>query len=467
MIWNINFKINTIIKGAITILCLLTTVLVNAQDAPKTRVLFLLDASYSMNKNWTKGSRWQTAMNTMIELTDSFSKVPNVEFAVRIYGHLYPLRENNCRDSRLEMSFGNVNSNSIRKKLINIQPNGVTPIAYSLEKCVADFAQMPDVSRNFLVIITDGEESCGGDPCAVAQMLQQNNIILKPIVLGIQLPEVLQQQFGCIGELINSTSSEDFSRSLKKAVQESIAKTTFQLNLLDANGKPTETDVAFTLTDTKTNIVKYHFHHTLNARGLPDTISVSPIFNYNIIVHTTPPIIIKNVVIKPNEHNVIMQSAPQGFLEILLDGNVPKSTTFEKIKCLIKQPKDSYTLVTQPLGALEKYLTGKYEVEVLTLPVTQTFTVDIEQSKTTTVKIPAPGLVTFNKGFELFGAIFTLEKSQFKKIHDFNTDAKQETLALQPGRYRLIYRSKFSKTMHTTIEKEIEVASGGSLSVKL
>jgi Ca-activated chloride channel family protein len=449
------------------IIFLFLSVSIHAQDVPKTRILFLLDASYSMNKSWAGGTRWQTAMNTMYELTDSLAAMPNVEFALRIYGHQSSMRENNCRDSRLEMSFGNVNSNSIRKKLNNIQPNGVTPIAYSLEKCAADFAQTGDVSRNFLVLVTDGEESCGGDPCTIAQLLQRNNIILKPIVLGIQLPEILQQQFGCIGELINTTTSEDLKTQLKRVVNESVAKTTFQLNLLDAAGKPTETDVAFTLADAKTKISKYHFHHTMNARGMPDTIGVSPLFTYNVTVHTIPQLYIENVVMQRNIHNVISQPAAQGFLEVKFDGNVPKSASIEKIKCLVKRPNDAQTLHVQSLNSTEKYLTGKYEIEVLTLPVIQATVVSIDQTKTTTVKVPAPGMVTFNKNYELYGAVFIHDKAGLKKIYDLNETTKLETIALQPGKYRLIYRSKFAKTIHTTLEKDIEVVSGGSLSVKL
>ncbi len=455
------------IKATTFFSLIISAQLLFAQDVPKTRILFLLDASYSMNKSWGGGTRWQTAMNTMIELTDSLAAMPNVEFALRIYGHQSPMRENNCRDSRLEMSFGNVNPSSIRKKLINIQPNGVTPLAYSLERSANDFAMTADASRNFLVLVTDGEESCGGDPCAVAQMLQRNNVILKPIVLGIQLPEVLEQQFACIGELINTKSAEQLNRELKRVVNETVAKTTFQLNLLDAAGKSTETDVAFTLADAKTGIAKYHFHHTLNARGLPDTVSVSPLFTYHVFIHTLPPLEIKNVAFKRNEHNILSKPAPQGFLEVKFDGNVPKSPVVERIKCLVKKQGDEQTLCVQNMNSTNKLLTGNYEVEIITLPPIQATLIAVEQSKTTTIKVPAPGMVTFNKSYELHGGIFTTEKSGLKKIYDFSETAKQETIALQPGKYKLIYRSKFAKTMHTTIEKEIDVPSGGALSVRL
>lgn len=448
------------------VLLLLLPISIFAQQ-PKTRILFLLDASYSMNKAWSGGTRWQTAMKTLIELTDSLSKMPNVEFAVRIYGHQYTLRENNCKDSRLEMSFGNVNPNSIRKKLATIEPSGVTPIAYSLEKCANDFINVNDVSRNFLVIITDGEESCGGDPCAVAKMLQQNNVILKPIVLGIQLPEVLLQQFSCIGELINTQSGSELNKELKKAVEETISKTTFQLNLLDQTGKPTETDVAFTLSDTKTNLDKYFFHHTLNARGLPDTITISPLFKYNIKVFTTPPLFIENVEMKRNEHNIISAAAPQGFIEVKFSGSVPKSAAIEKVKCLIKLYSDSTTYFWIAPGEKRKVLVGNYYAEILTNPAIETTKVLVQQSKTATIIIPAPGIVTINKTFDLYGAVFLKTALGLQKVYDLSETSRQETIALQPGKYVTVYRSKFAQTIHTTIEKSFEVSSSSSVLLKL
>jgi len=435
-------------------------------QSPKTRILFLLDASYSMNKNWTGGTRWQAAMQTMIEITDSLASLPNVEFAVRVYGHQFSLRDNNCKDSRLEMAFGNVNSNSIRRKLASIVPNGVTPLAYSLEKCANDFAATGEVSRNFLIIITDGEESCGGDPCAVTQKLQQNNILLKPIVLGIQLPDVLQQQFSCIGELTNTASGAELNQALKKAVGETISKTTFQLNILDAAGKPTETDVAFTLTDSKTGVDKYHFHHTLNARGLPDTITISPLFTYDIQVHSTPPVFVKGISMKRNEHNIVSVDAPQGVLEVQFAGSVPKHSSVEKIKCLVQLPSNSTTYFWLQPGSKRKVITGNYVVEVLTNPAIAAARLTVDERKTTTVVIPAPGLVTFSRTYELYGAVFLKSKEGLQKVYDFNEMQKQEVIALQPGKYVAIYRSKFAQTMHTTVEKEFEVVGGSSVLIR-
>lgn len=434
---------------------------------PKTRILFLLDASYSMNKPWTGGTRWQTAMNTIINIVDSTATMSNVEFGLRVYGHLSSLRENNCKDSRLELPFGSVNKNSIKKKLASIQPSGVTPIAYSLERCISDFALTNDVSRNFLIIITDGEESCGGDPCAITQMLLQNGIILKPIVLGIQLPEILKQQFYCIGELLNANTGEELKNELVKVVMQTTSQTTFQLNLLDKDGKPTETDVAFSLVDAKTGIDKYHFHHTLNARGLPDTIAVSHLFTYNFLIHTQPPLSIQNVVMKRDEHNIVSISAPQGFLTLRYSKSIPQNLAAERIKCLLKTCDTCQAILWLNIGDKEKLLTGSYIADILTTPPITNTKISIEAGKTTELTVPAPGIITINKSFEMFGAIFMQRNDTLIKVYDLNENLRQEVIPLQPNNYIIVYRSKFAKSMHNTIEKKFEVTEGSAASIKL
>ena len=74
-------------------------------------------------------------------------------------------------------------------KIKMAQPKGTTPIAYSLEKSGADFPECANC-RNIIILITDGEEECEGDPCAVSAALQSKGIVLKPFVIGVGLDAV-------------------------------------------------------------------------------------------------------------------------------------------------------------------------------------------------------------------------------------------------------------------------------------
>ena len=52
-----------------------------------TRIEFLFDASQSMYGRWQSGAKIDVAKNLMNQLLDSLRFVPNIELALRVYGH--------------------------------------------------------------------------------------------------------------------------------------------------------------------------------------------------------------------------------------------------------------------------------------------------------------------------------------------------------------------------------------------
>jgi Ca-activated chloride channel family protein len=445
------------------LVCWLMPSLLCAQE--KTKILFLLDASLSMKNEWKGGTKWNTATNALIEIADSISTIGDVEMGLRVFGHLYPEPDKNCRDTRLEVSFDTGNILKLKKKLEEIRPKGITPLVYSIEKCATDFGTSQ--SRKILIIITDGEDACNRDPCSLQKILEDNGVVLRPFIIGMNLQSNIFQQMNCMGKIINTSNRDEFITALNTTVLESISKTTLQVNLNDAAGKPTETDVNMSFYDSETDKLTYDFYHTINSRGLPDTISLSPVVKYKLIIHTVPPIVKDSIVLKRNAHNVIQVSAPQGFLNFKLQGSTSQVHATDRIKCLLRKPGNQETIQVQRINTKEKYITGTYELEVLTLPRLYLKGLKIDQSKTTDVLIPAPGILTINKSFEAYGGIFMIENGAMKKIYDLHLKERQETIAIQPGKYHLVYRSKNARTIHTSVDKEFEIQSGGSLSLKL
>lgn len=64
-----------------------------------------------------------------------------------------------------------LNRSKMYRAVDSFRAVGETPIAHSLGKSVADLG---DSGRRMLVLISDGEESCAGDPCPAARRLAKN-----------------------------------------------------------------------------------------------------------------------------------------------------------------------------------------------------------------------------------------------------------------------------------------------------
>ena len=424
-----------------------------------TRILFLLDASQSMGNSWDRGSRMEEAKRVLATLADSLSKLNNVEIGLRVYGHQSDQSMNNCHDTKLEVAFGKNNFRFIRKKLESIHPQGITPIALSLQKCAVDFPKST-VSKNVVVIITDGIESCGGDPCAIAKDLQAKGIILKPFIIGLGMDEKMDNSLDCIGKYDNVPDGKAFEAALHKTVYTILTRTTAESDLLDADKKPVETAVNMTFYDAQTMNLKYDLYHTLNVRGNPDTLILDPIVKYNLDVHTIPPIELNNLILKTDSHNVFKLDSPQGWLRI-------GSSNKTNVKCLIRKAGTQNTLHVQNLNTIEKYLCGKFDLEILTLPRIKMNNVEVSQTKTTNIQIAPPGNLNLDKNGEIYGGIFYLTENSWVKLYELKTNLYIENLKLQPGNYRIIYRNKANKRMKQTVNKDIVIKSNQTLNVTL
>ena len=279
---------------------------------PVTRILFVFDASRSMYGQWQSDTKFNIASRLFLNILDSLKNVRNLELALRIYGHQKQFPPQDCDDTRLEVPFGPDNVARIKHVLRTIIPKGTTPIAYSLQQSQKDFPACSNC-RNIVILITDGLEECNGDPCNVSYELQKKGIILKPFIIGIG--KNFKESFDCVGSYYDATNEKEFRNALNIVISRALNPTTAQVNLLDQYHKPTETNVNMTFIDDFSGMIKYNFIHSLNAKGLPDTLEIDPLLTYDIIVHTIPPVRKDTVKLTPGKHTIIGIDVPQGYLD--------------------------------------------------------------------------------------------------------------------------------------------------------
>ncbi len=429
----------------------------------KTRILFLMDGSGSMYARLENDSRINVAKRLLNKTIDSISGQKNIEIALRVYGHTSPPGARNCKDTRLEVPFREDNFAEVKKRINAITPKGTTLIAYSLLQAAYDFPKEP-FTRNVIILITDGLEECAGDPCAVSEALQSQGIILKPFIIGIGSTEEFKKAFDCVGRYYDANTEKGFDDALKVIVSQALNNTTAQVNLLDIYSKPTETNVNMSFYDMNSGQLIYNYMHTINERGNPDTLLLDPVFRYRLVVHTLPTIIKDNIEVNPGKHTIIGFDAPQGQLTVKVEG----ITNYSNLQFIVRKPSSTEILHVQEASVKEKYLVGKYDVEILCLPRKIMKDIGIEQSYTTTIQLPQPGKLIVNCQLQDYYAdVYQMIRNELVWVCKLPIERRSHQIIIQPGDYKIIYRSKGSTHSSNTFERIFKITSGQASNILL
>lgn len=435
---------------------------VTAGKAPTSRILFIFDASNSMAGQWEGERKIDLAREILFEMLDTLEQKEKVELALRVYGHQSPVPPQDCSDTKLEVPFGRMNASKIRQTLNGIQPKGTTPIARSLAQAPKDFPPC-GTCRNIIVLITDGIEACDGDPCQVSLDLQKKGIILRPFVIGIGSDPGFRETFDCIGEYFDTPTQEEYREALKEVITQALNTTSAQVNLLDSQKRPTETDVNITFYDRYTGVIHYYMIHTLNRLGNPDTLELDPMVTYDIGIQTTPPIRIDSIRLTAGRHNTISVDAPQGYLYV----RTRRGNAYEHDQVLVKRAGDTELINIQEIGAVKKYLVGSYDLLIPIYPVMEVHDLEISQSNTTTVEIPAPGFITFNTGQPGAGTLYQMKASGEQLwVMNLLENTRSQSYHLQPGSYRVVFRRDDHKSSSFTMVKDFTVREGRPETIK-
>ena len=157
-------------------------------------LILVLDGSGSMKEPAGDGrTRMEAAKDG---LTGVIDKLPQDSKAgLRVYGSTIEDGEGSCTDSELLAPVDDVDPAALKAGVNKLKPLGNTPIAYSLKKAYAD---LPSEGPRSIVLVSDGEENCGGDPCKVARDLKKKGAEFYVDVVGLQLKGKSRNQMTCI-----------------------------------------------------------------------------------------------------------------------------------------------------------------------------------------------------------------------------------------------------------------------------
>jgi hypothetical protein len=147
-------------------------------------LIIILDQSLSMEENFKDNLDRMNASKIIIK--DYINRSPNfLKLGMYTYG------KNDCSAlDEVRSPFSNYSKDELINDLEEIKPRGSTPIAATLNKLAEE---LKDKKGRFnILLVTDGVESCDGDPIAAAKNLISINTLdtgIKLFIAGLQIPK--------------------------------------------------------------------------------------------------------------------------------------------------------------------------------------------------------------------------------------------------------------------------------------
>lgn len=207
----------------------------NASDVPAElkvetfNVEIILDSSGSMANKMGAKTRMELAKEAIKEFTASLPEQANV--GLRVYGHKGTGSDQDkkmsCSANELVYQIKPYNESGINNALNKFNPAGWTPLANSIKKAQDDLSNYKGKeNKNIIYLVSDGIETCGGDPVAEAKNLKNSDV--KPVVniIGFDVKGEDQQQLKNIAEAADGTYSNvqnqqqlhnEFQKSIEEA----------------------------------------------------------------------------------------------------------------------------------------------------------------------------------------------------------------------------------------------------------
>lgn len=166
-----------------------------------TYIEYILDASGSMMKSLQGKTRLQIAQDV---LTARLNALPaNAQVGLRVYGHRIPYQgqeAESCTDIELVTPIQANGAQAIIDWLPSMQALGMTPMSESIKQAANDFTFEPG-RKNFIVLISDGEETCGDEPATVVQLLKEVGVDFAIHVIGLDVNPQTAAQLKAISDV--------------------------------------------------------------------------------------------------------------------------------------------------------------------------------------------------------------------------------------------------------------------------
>lgn len=173
------------------LLCSVVVLLATIASASESaRLLLILDGSGSM---WGRVDGQPKITVAKSAASDAISALPQeITAGLMFYGHR---RKGDCQDIELVAPLGTARQQML-DQLKSVSPKGMTPLTASLVKAGELLAG--GEGEAIVILVSDGIETCTGDPCAAVAALRDKGLKLVVHVVGFDVRGAAVEQLQCI-----------------------------------------------------------------------------------------------------------------------------------------------------------------------------------------------------------------------------------------------------------------------------
>lgn len=119
--------------------------------------------------------------------------------SLRVYGHKGTGsdadKELSCSSTEMMYTASTYDETNFSTALEKFKPSGWTPLAASIQKAYEDLkATATEQTENILFVVSDGIETCGGNPVEEARKLAESDLNIKVNIIGFNVDDAGQQQ---------------------------------------------------------------------------------------------------------------------------------------------------------------------------------------------------------------------------------------------------------------------------------
>ena len=195
------------------LLAFLTIGPASAEEGETPELLLILDASGSMWGQIDGENKIVIARRVVAELIGGLPADSSLGLVA--YGHR---REGDCADIETVVSPGPLDAATFSASVNGLNPKGKTPITAALEHTF----ELLDGPAT-VILLSDGLETCDGDPCEAVRKFRETGAELLTHVVGFDVGKEDVSQFECIaqaggGLFLEAENAEQLAGALETAV---------------------------------------------------------------------------------------------------------------------------------------------------------------------------------------------------------------------------------------------------------